>query len=307
MPYMLPSVADLVPDKGPVLALAAKLLPTVEMAKQPAATDLRLERAKRAAYRAYHETVRTGLFGGIRDTLQRVVDLQEVMDSAREDADDATAWDAALDTSVANELQSVRAIAAEAFDSFAQSVAMHEVGRVDEAADHLAGLVANAAPYHFADADYGKALSAAGIVADDLQGLAVLVSDEMLNSPASLTVAPHIFETEGAEGAGLHVVEPPVVEPPVVVTEPEPPTVDMRPPPNGAEIAKAYRLMYEAAGVDSATVATELGVSRNTLLNWCTGKAKPKCTAEQGRYLQTICEKMATDMQAAAATFSRIR
>lgn len=289
MPLQLPSLNELCPDKGSILALAAQALPT--LLHTEATTSA--QRAKIAAFRSYQEHVTTGLHGVLRDAIQQAVELHELMEGERADADDPAAWDAAIDAAVAESLSNIAELAPDGFKQVAQGVRFDEPGRPDDVAKDLAAIVARCEPYHAHMEDHGKLLARIGIVAADLEGLAALGGD------------------------GTPTPPPPPVAPPVVAAAPPPPAetneeinpnpVDMRPPPAVTEIAKAYALMYQAAGLDAADMAKRLGVSRNTFVNYCTGKTSPKCPVPSAQYLQAYCVKAAADLTEAADIFSRVR
>lgn len=292
MPLQLPSLNELCPDKGSVLSLAAQVLPT--LLHTEATTSL--QRAKIAAFRAYQDQVITGLRGTIRDAIQQTIEMHELMEGERAETDDPAAWDAAVDVAVAAELAGIAAMAPDGFKQVAQGVRFDEPGRADDVAKDLAGIVAHCEPYHAHMEDHGKLLARIGIVAADLEGLAALGG----SAPAAVAPPP-----------------PPPAAPPVVAAPPPPPAeiteeinpnpADMRPPPSMTEIAKAYSLMYQAAGPDAGDMAKRLGVSRNTFTNYCTGKTSPKCPVPSAQYLHAYCVKAAADLTEAADIFSRVR
>lgn len=309
MPFEIPTLADLIPDKGPVLALAAQVAPSLPVREADPAT-----RARVAAWRAYQSFVTKGLAEEIERTLAEVLQLHELMDGERADAEPA-AWDAALDARVAETLYLVRNVNPDGFDKFALGVRLDQPDRGRDVAETLASFIAATPPFDRATTDWGKTLAAVGIVKADLDGLAALTGPE---APPEASPAPPPVTTPAAApspptpslaappgAVDLTGTPPPPPEGDETVENPDP--TDMRPPPSQAEVCKAFALMFQAAAPDAAEMASRLGISRNTFVNWCTGRTRAQANGESARFLRACCEKAAGDMAAAAEIFSRVR
>ncbi len=185
---------------------------------------------------------------------------------------------------------------------------------VAEVTKTLATFIGATEPYTAPMTDIGKLLSKVGIVKADFENLAALLP--AADAPQAPTAPPPDSPVVVTLAPPPSVLAPPVPatavlappSPPAVETEEQmPDAVDTRPPPGMAEIAQAYSLMYQAAGPDANKMAERLGCSRNTFVNWCTGKTPPKCTAANARFLAAYCVKAAADLNAAYEIFSRVR
>lgn len=305
--FELPAPKDLLPEKAPIITLAAKVLPAMHHSEtNPDA------RARMALWKAYQEIARTNLAQLIAPVIEEAITLHETMEGDREDADDAAAWDAALDDSVHTQLQQVADKNPEGFAKFAMGVGLHEIGRAHEVADTLAGFVVRTEPYERPLTDHGKALSAVGIVKADITNIAKLVEAVAPVANAAPVLVPSDAAPAVVAPTPLDVA-PPVMNAAVGVVvvpasvEGVTPAVGIKPPPNEAEIRQAYSLMYQASGPDAAEMAKRLGCSRGTFINWCTGKNTPKCTTEHAAILKAHCLRAVADMTTALDIFERVR
>jgi DNA-binding XRE family transcriptional regulator len=309
----LPTLKALASEKGDILALAAQVLPTMLHTE----TDP-TSRARMATRKALENVITSYAACLIEPALQSVLDFHEAMNGERGDAADAAEWDAQLDVAVDEELANVRTLNVDFFNKFAIGVRLYEPGRPHEVAKELGLMVALSPPYNLPLEDTGKLLSAVGIAKKDLEGLAT-----MAGAPAGAVQPPGVAEIPPATQAPpppptqappppptQAPPPPPTQAPPPPAAETDvvmPPVLDIQPPPGPADIAKAYALMYQAAGPDANDMAHRLGISRNTFVNWCTGKSQPKCTLDQARFLHAYSVKAAADLQAAADIFARVR
>lgn len=322
MPFELPPLKSLVTDKPEILGLAAKVLPTMHHTE----TDP-IVRARMAAWKGMQSIIARNLQHLIEPVLQDALNVHELMNDERTDAIDPAVWDAKLDATVLAALGVVREKNVEGFDKFALGVRLDEPGRVTEVAATLAQFVARTEPYDKPLTDIGKQLSAVGIVAADIKNLSALVTtgadgkavntanagpilaaqappvpwDGQSALPTPSTALPPATLPSLVAGTAA----PPAAAPPAAeeVINPDPMATL---PPTPAELAKAMSLMYEAAGADATQMAKTLGVSRNTFVNYCTGKSPPKITPPNAAYLASYCNRCAADMVEAAGIFARV-
>lgn len=223
----------------------------------------------------------------IHDALNEAVEMHEMLHGERDagwsDADKLS-WDLELSNSILNELTVLREFAGhERVSALIVDVRLHDPDLRDEAAGELARLFANGHAPETQNA--GKWLASIGIA----------IGTETVQQPGAPVAAPN----------PVAFVAPPLVDAPPVSAAAIPPAPTAKP---GKEaIARGYKLIYEDAAMVVDDMAKELGISRQTLLNWFTGRTQAKCTAAQGAFLRACCDKWVAALQEAATIFAAVR
>lgn len=291
------------PDAGALSVNTAQILDDARSIMAAAGITETTENLKLACTTVVGQTYQSMLHDEIARVLEGAL-IDHISDQGEyEDSFDIDEWNESLNDNIRGALGEIEsAVGLEAFQDKAFNVGLHEPERPLEVAGELAAL---ATPLKMpAPKDAGKFLSKIGIAVGAAAAVEVLA-----DTPAGLV------PLSDAELAAR--INPPVVEAGSVTTyvsaQPTEPgvTFAVPPPPPGkpdkAAVSAAMQQAYAASVLNIEELGAKLGYSRQTLMNYVTGRTQPKLTHKQAQELRGYLDTRIAEMQEAAAVFAAYR
>jgi hypothetical protein len=312
MPFELPLHSSLAAQKQEVLATAAQLVLAPSEANTPEGI------ARHAAVDAVQIHWSRRVKRAIEECLDQSVENYIMIEGEFDEAADALEWHGGLETAALNGLACTTLMPL--FGAMRELLVdsdLFEAGRRGEVAQEMAALIVESSLPQAKDT--GKWLSAVGIAKAELEWLAAQTKTAVAGAVQQWR------EEVACLPPGTTPSSPPAVAPAAFLTPPattatgqtdvqateedlQVPAPGTGPAPDAAAISHAYQLIYEPSSANPDSLATALGVSRSTMMNWLSGRtAKAKCNVEQARALLANVEARIACLHEASVVFAAIR
>jgi hypothetical protein len=298
--HMLP-IMDYAASADEIVHRAADILPSLPN-----------KDAKVAAARAAVELAQNRLAGAIEAALAEAVDGVNAVDGDRAEVGENYQQfieNAAFEHAT---IRAAKDALPSEFDALVVGIRFDDAGMAGAVADAIAARLApkwEPLPMH-----RGKFLSKLGIVAEHLERITAPPA-EAEPEPFTEAVAEYNADTgefndpaQNAVLASLPFVELPGLSLPTKAPPPDDLTNLQLGVPDTDELRRGYHAWYQGCGPDMDAAAKALGISSQTLNNWCRhNKVKPKCSAAQADVILRFIDESRALLREAELIFSRCR